>query len=68
MPTILIFCISSKFQQEIQESVLFHLVLKAYPICHSWIITSHIFFFFFIGRFGETMEDVHVPEGKITVM
>ena len=24
------------------ESVLFHPVLKAYPTCHSWIITAHI--------------------------
>ena len=24
------------------EPVLFYLVLKAYPTCHSWIITAHI--------------------------
>ena len=24
------------------ESALFHPVLKAYPTCHSWIITAHI--------------------------
>ena len=27
---------------ESQESVLFQPVLKAYPSCHSWIITAHI--------------------------
>ena len=28
--------------KEIGESVLFQPVLKAYPTCHSWIITAHI--------------------------
>ena len=28
--------------QESKESVLFQPVLKAYPTCHSWIITAHI--------------------------
>ena len=28
--------------QESWESVLFQPVLKAYPTCHSWIITAHI--------------------------
>ena len=28
--------------QESQESVLFQPVLKAYPTCHSWIITAHV--------------------------
>ena len=27
---------------ENEESVLFQPVLKAYPICHSWLITAHI--------------------------
>ena len=27
---------------ESQVSVLFQPVLKAYPMCHSWIITAHI--------------------------
>ena len=34
--------ISATFEQESQESVLFHPVLKVYPTCHSWMITSHI--------------------------
>ena len=29
--------------QEIRESVLFQLVLKAYPMCHSWITTAHVY-------------------------
>ena len=33
--------ISVTLQWEIQESLLFHQVLKAYPTCHSWIITAH---------------------------
>ena len=28
--------------KEIEESILFQPVLKAYPTCHSWIITAHI--------------------------
>ena len=28
--------------RELGESVLFQLVLKAYPTCHSWIITAHV--------------------------
>ena len=28
--------------KELGELVLFQLVLKAYPTCHSWIITAHI--------------------------
>ena len=28
--------------KEIGESVLFQPVLKAYPTCHSWIITAHV--------------------------
>ena len=28
--------------KEIGKSVLFHPVLKAYPTCHSWIITVHV--------------------------
>ena len=28
--------------KEIGESVLFQPILKAYPKCHSWIITAHI--------------------------
>ena len=28
--------------RELGESVLFQLVLKAYPTCHSWIITTHV--------------------------
>ena len=28
--------------RELGESVLFQPVLKAYPICHSWIITAHV--------------------------
>ena len=27
---------------ENRESVLFHPVLKAYPTCHSWMITAHV--------------------------
>ena len=28
--------------RELGESVLFQLVLKVYPTCHSWLITAHI--------------------------
>ena len=28
--------------KELAESVLFQPVLKAYPMCHSWIITAHV--------------------------
>ena len=28
--------------RELGKSVLFQLVLKAYPTCHSWLITAHI--------------------------
>ena len=28
--------------KEIGESVLFQLILKAYPTCHSWIFTAHV--------------------------
>ena len=28
--------------QQSQESVLFQLVMKAYPMHHSWIITAHV--------------------------
>ena len=28
--------------QENRESVLFQLALKAYPTCHSWMITAHV--------------------------
>ena len=34
--------ISATFKQESWESILFQLVLKAYPIHHSWIITTHV--------------------------
>ena len=34
--------ISASFEQESQESILFHPVPKANPTCHSWIITAHI--------------------------
>ena len=34
--------ISATVTQESQESVLFQPVLKAYPLCHSWIITAHV--------------------------
>ena len=34
--------ISATLQQESQESVLFHPVLKAYPTHHSWIINTHV--------------------------
>ena len=33
--------ISATLEQESWESVLFHPVLRAYPTCHSWIITVH---------------------------
>ena len=28
--------------KELGESVIFQLVLHAYPTCHSWIITAHV--------------------------
>ena len=34
--------INMSSSREIGESVLFQPVLKAYPTCHSWIITAHI--------------------------
>ena len=34
--------VSATLDQESQESVLFHPVLKAYPTHHSWIISAHI--------------------------
>ena len=34
--------ITTSSTREIGESVLFQPVLKAYPTCHSWIITAHI--------------------------
>ena len=34
--------VNTSTTKEIGESVLFHLVLKAYPTCHSWIITVHV--------------------------
>ena len=34
--------VSATFEQESGESILFHPLLKAYPIPHSWIITAHI--------------------------
>ena len=29
-------------RKELGESVIFQLVLQAYPTCHSWIITAHV--------------------------
>ena len=34
--------LSRNWNAPYHESVLFHLVLKAYPTNHSWIITAHI--------------------------
>ena len=34
--------INTSSTRENEESVLFHPVLKAYPTCHSWLITAHI--------------------------
>ena len=34
--------INATVTQESWESVLFQPVLKAYPPCHSWIITAHV--------------------------
>ena len=34
--------ITASTTKEIGESLPFHSVLKAYPTCHSWIITAHI--------------------------
>ena len=33
---------STSSGRELGESVLFQPVLKAYPTCHSWIITAHV--------------------------
>ena len=33
--------ITASTTRKIEESVLFQPVLKAYPTCHSWIITAH---------------------------
>ena len=38
----MIILINTTAIQESQESVLFQPVLKAYSMCHSWIITAHI--------------------------
>ena len=38
----LVTLINATVLQESWESVLFQPVLKAYPMCHSWIITAHI--------------------------
>ena len=34
--------ITASSTREHGESVLFQPVLKAYPMCHSWLITAHI--------------------------
>ena len=34
--------INTSFTKKNRESVLFQPVLKAYPTCHSWLITAHI--------------------------
>ena len=34
--------INARVTWESQDSVLFQTVLKAYPMCHSWIITAHV--------------------------
>ena len=49
-------------EQGSQESILFHPVLKAYPIYHSEDHHHPCF----IRRFGKTMEDVYTTESKTT--
>ena len=43
------------------ESVFFQPVLKAYPTCHSWIITADV-----SRKSGEAMENVHEADGMNT--
>ena len=38
----MIILITTTSGRELGQSVLFQLVLKAYPMCHSWLITAHI--------------------------
>ena len=41
--------------QDNKESVLFQPILKAYPTCHSWMITAHVS----LGNMEKTMETDH---------
>ena len=59
----LVTLINATVLQESGESVLFQPVLKAYPMCHSWIITAHISLRnlekqlkFFVRQMGRTQQ------------
>ena len=51
--------VRTTFEQESQESILFHPVLKAYPTHNSWIITAQVLL-------GDL--DAYTTESKITTI